>query len=70
MVASPAARPPWPQVWQDGAVSAKNDVPTWLLALGGFSIVLGLAFCELGRPACAGGSCRHPVAAAVLAAMG
>lgn len=31
------------QVWRDTQVSAKNEVPTWLLAIGGSSICLGLA---------------------------
>ncbi|PSC76268.1 sodium phosphate symporter [Micractinium conductrix] len=31
------------QIWQEGTVSSKNDVPTWLLAIGGFAMVLGLA---------------------------
>lgn len=30
-------------VWQEGAVSAKNPVPTWLLAIGGVGIVFGVA---------------------------
>jgi hypothetical protein len=35
------------QVWQYGMVSAKAPVPTWLLAIGGFGIALGLATCKL-----------------------
>jgi len=34
------------QVWQEGAVSAKNPVPTWLLAIGGVGIVFGVATCK------------------------
>lgn len=31
---------------QDTAVSSKPTVPTWILAIGGFGMVLGLATCE------------------------
>ncbi len=47
---SPTCPPPpptcLPQIWRDTEVSAKNPVPTWLLAVGGAAIVLGLATCE------------------------
>ena len=44
------------QIWQEGTVSSKNDVPTWLLAIGGFAMVLGLATCECR---CCRGGARH-----------
>lgn len=31
------------QIWRDSTVSAKNPVPTWLLAVGGAGLVFGLA---------------------------
>lgn len=34
------------QVWRYGEVSAKNPVQTYLLAIGGVGICLGLATCE------------------------
>jgi sodium-dependent phosphate transporter len=30
-------------VWQTGSVTAKNPVPTWLLAIGGVGITIGIA---------------------------
>lgn len=35
-------------VWQTGTVTSKNPVPTWLLAIGGVGIVLGVATSEWG----------------------
>ena len=39
------------QIWQDGYVSAKPPVPTWLLAIGASAIVFGLATCECAAAA-------------------
>jgi hypothetical protein len=33
-------------VWQYSQVTAKNPVPTWLLAIGGVGIAFGLATCK------------------------
>lgn len=30
------------QIWQDSAVSSSAPVPTWLLAIGGVGIMLGV----------------------------
>lgn len=35
-------------VWQTSTVTSKNPVPTWLLAIGGVGIVLGVATSEWG----------------------
>lgn len=49
-------------VWQTGSVTAKNPVPTWLLAIGGVGITIGVAtskpplvlpvFCRSSAQAC------------------
>ena len=44
--ASPRLPAPCPQIWRDSEVSSANTVPTWLLAIGGAAITLGLATCE------------------------
>jgi sodium-dependent phosphate transporter len=36
-------------VWQTGSVTAKNPVPTWLLAIGGVGITIGIATSKQGH---------------------
>lgn len=30
-------------IWKNGGISSNSDVPVWILVVGGFGIVLGLA---------------------------